>query len=432
MTQQPGPSAQYKLSKTIDFIRSLLGGGERSFSWTDVRAFLDLMTEGHLFIGGQISDGAEFVRGRQIFTPDGFTEISQLVVRDPKDVTSYGRCNAPKQSILYASTNLETIYSELSLQFGDLVQTITIRKKAGNKVTYAIVGEVDHLRRHGKCALGGKEIEDQIRKHWASLSEIDKLRFNITDAFVADRYRTPVKNPHEYKITSAFCDLVYSMGVDALVYPSVGHLGGWNIAIKKEAFLSDFEVISSEVHEIYDSPGYGIFGTILKKRHLQISDGKIEWAPAEAPAIAFKSFDEYIRYQLCQSERQRALLIIAQKNVADKLSPEELSQLKSQFPQMETTEFSIAKLVIDGARPLNSGISLELLVAELDSNNKDWDFITLSVCEDVTDPEKIRTHLSNMKKDISTGLHSYVNFTRDGKPLLASYSASIQHPKLSL
>ncbi len=223
MAEQPDPPTQHKLAVTLRIVEALRGGAERRFHWEDVRRQIDLITDGHLFLGGFIpEESSVFYRGRILNGNHHFSDLNELTARAPEYIVSHGRCNKPGQSVLYASNNLETVYSELGLQVDDQVQIIKFRLKKGAQVKFTTVGEADHLRRYGQSsALVGEGYADVIRKHWGKLDELEKLRFNITDAFIADKFRTTVKYPYEYKTTSAFSDIIFSQGFESFFYPRV-------------------------------------------------------------------------------------------------------------------------------------------------------------------------------------------------------------------
>jgi len=308
-------TSQFKLTKTIQFIEELNGGGERRLWWQDIRERLDHMTEGCLLIGGDILDEMVWVRGRQFYGNSYYSNCKDLTLRDPKEIKNYGRCNKPGQPILYASNNLETIYSELGLQVGDRVEVITIHKKEGVKFSYLSVGEVDNVRRYGRSLLGGDGITKEVKDHWNSVSDIERLRLNLTDAFVADRFRQFAKYPHEYKITSAYSDIIFSRKVDGFAYPSVGHLGGWNIAITEDAFLNNFEVQSAELFEIHDVSGYGIFGTISfgKSENIDQDSGEITWQKSVGGRF-LKNFENFLNYALSLPGHRQMLLVFFKRN----------------------------------------------------------------------------------------------------------------------
>ena len=104
----------------------------------------------------------------------------------------------------------------------------------------------------------------------------------LIDAFIADEFIKRATTDTDYRITSAFATLVLnesegSNQIDALVYPSVEFRGGLNFAIKPDSLKNKMELIDSEVIEITDTLGYGIFEYRQLGKLKSNNSGLLEW-----------------------------------------------------------------------------------------------------------------------------------------------------------
>tara|TARA_E500000318_G_scaffold35012_2_gene34263 strand:- start:1004 stop:2284 length:1281 start_codon:yes stop_codon:yes gene_type:complete len=404
------PSESYKLRKTIKIIEGLKGGGERRLHWDQVRSLVDLITDLHVFMGNILEPEMKIYRARALDSEERFSKLSELTAREHDNVKSFGRCNRPGQSIFYGALNHETAYSEMGLAVGDRVQVIECSPKRGSKIKAAVIGEIDHVRRYGThSSITGAGYADEIRKYWGTLNELAKLRLNQADAFLADRFRAEVKSGYQYKITSAFSDIVFAQGIDAFFYPSVGHLGGWNIAIKKEVAEEFLDIHKTTVHEIYDSPGYGVFGNFCDNESNSFEeDGTINY-PDKREIVAFNSFDELVYYWSSRPAHHRivalAVLLPAGKTDDETLVTEHLGDAADGAEPMQFTtglDFSI---------PATVDLNFEKFIAVLDKNQPDWTGMIVDVVPDEGHDSAIAHLKKRLDKNQGFGL---MILTKDG------------------
>lgn len=413
---------QLKLAATIDILDRLRGGGERRGRVEDIHQMIDLLTEGHIFLGSDLQDGISFYRGRLLRNKRPFTALKNLTLRSAADVTDFGRCNGPGQTVLYASSNLETVFSELSVQIGELVQIIKIRKKDGVPIKCTVVGDIDHVRRHGKSSLGGEGFTKAIEQYWDSLSELGRLRLNLTDAFVADKFRSPARYSFEYKVTSIFSAIVFAQGFDAFYYPSVGHLGGWNIAISENVFRHGFEVTESEVREVFDAPGYGIFGSQRLFESKKIDGDSIELCEVSA-LHAFPSFDYFMWFNHCRLPHEKTILFQVLKIVPQ--GQVELV-LKNQPPigVLENNDQQVfTQLTINGSFPVELNKDFEALSKFISENCDSWDFVVCDVAQ-TKKTDEVARQLTDFVVDVGKGNHSYSIFDRKGKTMTPIFGSA--------
>lgn len=413
------PTQLTKLRITQDIIDGLRSNAERKLHWSDIRARIDTITEDHLFFGGQIPSEVTFFRGRKLENDELFGATAQLTSRDPISITSYGRCHSPGKSVFYGSSNLETVFSELGLDVGSRVQIIEVRCKLDAAVTYTTIGEVDHVRRFGKAStLLGDGYREAIVKHWESLSEIARMRLNFVDAFMAEEFARPAKWSFEYKVTSAFSDIVFGpdIGIGAIFYPSVGHRGGWNVAVPKSIFDEKFEIVSSAVYRIFDAPGYGIFGNYVEHRSRAIESGTIDWLPSQSVAQEFESFESFLQYALCEPDKKFLLVqpfSWAEIDVAEGVK----SALDAARQGVDAEKRKVCKLYNALPIPLtavSSDLTFEILSKQIAEQIPEWDGVSLGVSSGIVTEEDLSRSVEAFSRAAAEGKPPFVLFFRDG------------------
>lgn len=397
-----------KLRRTIDMIERLQGGGERSMRMDELAALVDLLTDGHIFLTNVLPEGFTSLRGRQVLSSP-YEKVTEVGIRDPLTVYDFGRCHSPGHPVLYASINLETVYSELGADVGARVQVATIRKKPNEQIRYTCIGNMDYVRRHGKGLLGGEEEVRVIRDYWKTLSELERRRHNFVDAFFADKFRQPARFSHEYKATSLFSKDIFSRDIDAFFYPSVGHLGGWNIAITPQAFDRGFEIVSCEVNEVIDTLGYGIFGSKPIFEHGSIQDGRFVWkTPSEI--MAFGSFDEYVWYHLSHPGQKTMIFQLMQIANHEFKHRDFEAALGGTLP--ENTSNMALKLTTQGSFELKYDRDFAYMLKSL-ADQERWDLMTCDVISSV-DANIIEAAQAELFQDVASGTSKRTVFSNEG------------------
>lgn len=402
------PTEHFKLKVTTELIERFKGGWEHRARMGDIRKVLDLLTEGHLFLGAPLTEGTIFFRGRLLRNRTPFTNVTELTHRKASDIFDFGRCNAPGEAVLYASSNLETVFSELAVQVDDWVQVITLRKRQGAEIRCTVVGDIDHVRRHGRASLGGEGYTEAVKNYWASLTEVERLRLNVADAFVADKFRAVAKNSTDYKITAAFSSIIFQQGFDAFYYPSVGHLGGWNIAISEQAFSDGFEVVESEVREVFETLGYGIYGSTQRFRCIDVKNGRLNMQPVPFEHT-FPSFDDFLLFNLNQPGQNIIFFQVLRVANGDFIRQHEPTNL-SQPADFE----AVVQLTINGRIPLDHNVGFDTLSKFISQNTDSWDYVVCQVTSGDT-PEELQRQLADFSSRIASGDTSVNCFDRNGK-----------------
>lgn len=199
---------------------------------------------------------------------------------DSNLVTTYGRCNLPKQSVLYASFMQITSLGELRPQIGDLITQSTWRLKSTKPLTYVPIFSKQPTNKPFintmtgetiECLTNLKTLELDIRFKKASddLPKNLKELSHIVVDFIADFFAKKVNSDNHFNyifsayFSDKFLNKVEEGHIDAIVYPSVpDKLNSENIAIKPKIFEDLYSL--SEVNEsiiIQDlSDGRGGYG----------------------------------------------------------------------------------------------------------------------------------------------------------------------------
>jgi hypothetical protein len=211
-----------------------------------------------------------------------------------------------------------------------------------------------------------------------------------------------VKYGFQYKITSAFSDILFELGLDAFFYPSVGHLGGWNIAIKKEVADRDIEIFRTTVHEVYDAAGYGIVGhTCVYDSSVFDEGGKIAY-DEKKPLFAFKSFDELVYFWSRNRAPHRiAILAVIQKPITSSMTDSDFKLPADAPPDAEPQSFSTG---IDASIPVTVDLDFSKIRSFMDQNQPNWTAIIAEVVPDEGHEVGIRHLRERMERDNGFGL----------------------------
>lgn len=211
------------------------------------------------------------------------TTIEKLGHPPLDKVHSSGRCHQRGEAMLYCSLYEKTALSEIRAEMGEQYVISTFILPEGFCVIR--IGDFDYYRRTYRTSIG--DAEPESKKHYEALlnSGEDWLIPALIDAFLADEFIKPATTQTDYKITSAFADILLndlhkSEKIDAIIYPSVAFREGVNFAVRPEAYVSKLKLVNAEskIIEITDVVGYGIFcWKQLATLNSISSDGHLNW-----------------------------------------------------------------------------------------------------------------------------------------------------------
>jgi RES domain-containing protein len=196
-------------------------------------------------IGHAVSEHQQFVRARPVPNPNCCFDRATGLHSPPDAIAKRGRANDDGQSLLYASTTLETAMEEIRHQRPDLTafNTVEFTLKPQQSAHFVVIGEIDHMRRFGRTVLEIEESAESISKVLSALRP-DVLRAaQLSDAFFADEFSKPDTGDRgQYAVTHRIAaEFLGDPRIDAVMYPSVAHRGGLNASIRPTSFVAKFQ-----------------------------------------------------------------------------------------------------------------------------------------------------------------------------------------------
>jgi hypothetical protein len=237
------------------------------------------------FVTNVIIEYLDFLmfRSRAIERGTDFEHVKQMGYPPAHRVKTFGRCNMPGQSILYAASNQETSF--LEIDFSDekpCALIVQFKLKPNEKLRLLPIGELDHYRRHRRPRVNAPGAADNLQALLDPLEHYDRVTREFVDAYLADYLsRVPdEKNERNlYEVTAGIANAMLSQSdVDGLIFPSVRHHGGLNYAIKPEAFDSKFIVEKYVLTTELYNHGYGLFEYFAYAEGAQLNDaGQFVW-----------------------------------------------------------------------------------------------------------------------------------------------------------
>lgn len=391
------PSELFKLSVARDMIERLRGGAARHYRWGNLRNQIDTLTDGYTFRGYKIEQPIELVRGRKIKGDAFFDSLDQLGPPPAEMVDGFGRCQRPNQSVMYLSSNRETVLSELRVDVGDLVQFAEYRLKPTDDFIYGIVGEYDFVRRHGFGIFGNREGGENISKFVMELDELTRLRLHLTDAFMAEEFRKFAQTQLDYKITSAIADEIYTKGFGGFFYPSVQHVGGVNFALLGE-HQSICECIGMSVVEITDAVGFGIYEHRNVAVAKSLDHEPLEWDRHEGKAALHGGFLPFVKMVLSMGPTNLVLC---------------------QFLKMGEEDGQPTAKIVDEVNVMVSPmLTISAFIQHADGKSLDFDYLAFSYSEVVAGDQQKALDQARLK--LTENILEAAIFDKDGNQVMAS------------
>lgn len=231
----------------VDYFKSLLGK-THDLSQED---FEELQNDIHIFfnlkLGSyrnnppetlvRISVNNRILKAKEL---SYLTDISQLLA-PPVDLCNYGRCNLPKQQVLYCGINEAEAYWEMKPKKGEVITISYFKLKEGAKVNCNLIQKDKTLN---------PIFENQLQEV-----------FHILEDFFVDvfSYEVSRERPRDYlfsaELSSQF--LYYPVpskdNIEAIIYPSVQKKKfGHNVAILNDIILERYDLIGVETRFIME------------------------------------------------------------------------------------------------------------------------------------------------------------------------------------
>lgn len=246
----------------LSVIEQLRGGAKIRWPYDVVRTYLKAVVPNSVYQTYPIPTDLKLIRARPLKKSKKWPSTEdELGCRKPKATTDYGRCHRPGHPVGYCSLYDDTALSEINAEPGKCYATSTFMLPKGAIVVP--VGEFDYYRRTNETYIG-HAVRKNKNAYENVLRQEDWVVPALIDAFLADEFLRPAKTETDYKLTSAFCDVLLndlpkSRPIDAIAYPSVAFRAGLNFAIPWESWRSKIRLERAEIIEITETVGYGIF-----------------------------------------------------------------------------------------------------------------------------------------------------------------------------
>jgi hypothetical protein len=321
-----------KIKEKLDYYRSLFGKTHDLSPDEFEKLKQDVATFFNLKPGPHTEDAPKRIvrisNNNRILKAQGkelgyLTGISQLLA-PPIDYCNFGRCNIPKQQVLYCAMNEAGAYWETRPQHGDVITLSHFELKPEAKV-------LSHVIKAEKTE--NPKISHQLQEVYYLLEE-----------FFVDAYSLLVSRdrPGDYLFSATlssgtlFYPVVADNNFEAIIYPSVQKKKyGENFAIRNDLIFEKYNLIGVETRFILDEYSnldpaieevttdqlIGSFGTT----EFDFENGKILYKVDEAEKL-FKLFREL---QTGKGEQVRYEHPGIPKNIAFNLSPKKNTALQT-------------------------------------------------------------------------------------------------------
>lgn len=208
-------------------------------------------------------------RGRLCKDDRGF-ELTNQMLYPPVGVSiDRGRVNGPGERFLYASRGNGTCLSEISVETGNYYQLAKFALRPGAKINALVIGEIEYRHQSNGLSLladWGAKQEVKCLSDSSALSLEQKCSAIVVDAFIAEQFALKSHKAFDYKLTNWLVTALLESGeADAVMYPSVQHRGGLNIAVPSRVVESSLDMVDGEYGQIGRYVGYGMH--ILNQTH---------------------------------------------------------------------------------------------------------------------------------------------------------------------
>lgn len=272
----------------LDYLRILANDGINSNIETQVLFLLKQTVPfySHLVMEDRFPEIQRLTVNKRVLNENRrIWNIDHLKYPPKKCVKSYGRCNMPGQSVLYATFNSLTALSEIRPEIGDIITTSKWRMKP------------DVTLRHCPIFLNQPEttfnprlfeIEQLYRKSIREYPNEIQEHINLLSQFVADVFTKRINSVSnlDYIFSAYFSDKIFNeyenRTIEAIYYPSVKQsLVFENIAIKPESFDTKYELIDVSDSIVETTPSINSFGYMMLGlgdcKNFDYSNNRICW-----------------------------------------------------------------------------------------------------------------------------------------------------------
>lgn len=270
------------LDKVVEQISIFNAKSTEDLSDEYIRQTVDQLTFMFFSLPYAVEGVADWWRVRRSKPGELFTHTDSLKY-PPADKTPALRINAAGSSVFYASTSPETAFAESRLKAGDFFHLTKFQTKP--RFHLYVFGDIDSLRRRAKTIFDMPEFQRAYEYALGKLRPNVRLAVQLVDAFFVDRLGRK-GSPDEYRVTAAIAsELLRSKQLQGVIYPSVEHSGGFNVAIKPSCYEEHVFPVETTPSIILRSYGYGAYQNArITPLAIKSSPSVLEWP--DTPAIS--------------------------------------------------------------------------------------------------------------------------------------------------
>ena len=228
-------------------------------------------------------------RGRLCKDEERFELKTQMLCRPAENNVAQGRVNRSGERFLYASRGNGTCLSELSGETGNRYQLAKFVLRPGATIKALVIGEIEYRHQSNGLSLladWGAKQEVTCLSDTGGFSLEQKCSAIIVDAFIAEQFALKAHKAYDYKLTNWLVTVLLEKGdADAVIYPSVQHRGGLNIAIPADVVDSSLVMLDGEYGQIDRYVGYGMH--VLRQTHrVSVVEERLEFVEEEVRKAA--------------------------------------------------------------------------------------------------------------------------------------------------
>ena len=239
-------------------------------------------------------------------------EIKHLKYPPADKVSKYGRCNFPKQSVLYASLLNMTAMNETQPRIGDLITESVWRVKENQLLKYCPIFK-NQPKEDNVINPRTFEINQVYNKKVREYPDYIREQIDALVQFVADAFTKRV-HPNadlDYIFSAYFSNKIFTDfengTIEAICYPSVKDgLSFENLAIKSNVFDDKYELVEVKdsvcVMDTSNGKGSYFFKGLSDCKSFDYTSGKILWDPKKLYQPPEHMFDLKMRYNVDISE----------------------------------------------------------------------------------------------------------------------------------
>lgn len=257
----------------LDYFRQLSADGVSPLIEKQLLSMLDnsIPFFSHLVMGHVFPEIHRLTVNRRVTGNNKRIKDIKLLKYPPADkVTKYGRCNLPKQSVLYASFMKMTTMSELKPRIGDLITETTWRVKDNQGLLYCPIFKNQPTK---KDFINPRtlEINNLYEKQLKDFPEKIKNQIDALVQFVADNFtkRVHPERHIDYIFSAYFSNKIFNEfengTIEAIYYPSVQDgLSFENLAIKSSVFDNKYQLAEVKDSVVVVDPSTGKGGYFME------------------------------------------------------------------------------------------------------------------------------------------------------------------------